>query len=201
VNSPQRVEEPHQYLDRGFEYYVAGRFCAINRFVIAANLLHHAVELFIKFGILRYLPRQEAQDEARRLSRRPYSHDLSTLWDRFNALVPAHGLEKFDDVISELNRWESLRYGGFPTGRPLALSLLLLRPDNEAEPWVDDTSTDADSFQLVLEDIDELVSAILEASQVNPPFLGVRHQFRTPVKDYYLENNRHATVWPLTEPS
>ena len=46
-----RVDDPMQFLNLSFEYYLSGRFAAINRLRIAPNLMHHAVELLINAGI------------------------------------------------------------------------------------------------------------------------------------------------------
>src|SRR6266487_741627 len=44
-----RVDDPHHYLDRAFEYYVTGRFAALNNLQVAPNLFHHAVEMLAKY--------------------------------------------------------------------------------------------------------------------------------------------------------
>jgi hypothetical protein len=43
-----RIDDPFHYLERGFEYYVSGRFAALNNLQVAPNLFHHAVEMLAK---------------------------------------------------------------------------------------------------------------------------------------------------------
>ena len=49
-----RVDDPHHYLDRAFEYYVTGRFAALNNLQVAPNLFHHAVEMLAKGSAVNY---------------------------------------------------------------------------------------------------------------------------------------------------
>ena len=51
-----RVDDPFHYLDRAFEYYMTGRFAALNSLLVAPNLFHHAVEMLAKFQLLRRVP-------------------------------------------------------------------------------------------------------------------------------------------------
>jgi hypothetical protein len=45
LGSMAHVDRPYHFLDRAFEYYVAGRFAALNTLQVAPNLFHHAVEV------------------------------------------------------------------------------------------------------------------------------------------------------------
>jgi hypothetical protein len=60
---------------------------ALNNLQVAANLFHHAVEMLAKFRLLRGAPDARLTDEVRKLKRRPYGHDLRTLWSDFKAAV------------------------------------------------------------------------------------------------------------------
>jgi hypothetical protein len=64
-----------QFLNLSFEYYLSGRFAAINRLRIAPNLMHHAVELLIKYTLLRQKPARQQSEGARDLQDQ-YRHDL-----------------------------------------------------------------------------------------------------------------------------
>jgi hypothetical protein len=48
-----RTEDPYHFLDLAFGYYTTSRFAAINQLNIAPNLMHHAIELLIKFTLLK----------------------------------------------------------------------------------------------------------------------------------------------------
>jgi hypothetical protein len=47
-----RVDDPSHYLDRAFEYYVTGRFAALNNLRVAPNLFHNAVEMLAKWSAI-----------------------------------------------------------------------------------------------------------------------------------------------------
>jgi hypothetical protein len=111
-----RVDDPHHYLDRAFEYYVTGRFAALNNLQAAPNLFHHAVEMLAKFRLLRGVPEGRLPEEVKKLKQKPYGHDLLALWSDFKAVVGPSRLDRFDQVVTDLDRWELLRYGGFPVG-------------------------------------------------------------------------------------
>jgi len=63
-----RVDNPHHYLDRAFEYYIAGRFAALNNLQVAANLFHHAVEMIVKFRLLRSVPADRLAEQVKKLA-------------------------------------------------------------------------------------------------------------------------------------
>jgi hypothetical protein len=62
-----RIDDPFHYLDRAFEYYVSGRFAALNNLQVAPNLFHHAVEMLAKFQLLRHVPRDRLAEQVREL--------------------------------------------------------------------------------------------------------------------------------------
>ena len=97
-----RIDDPFHYLDRAFEYYVSGRFAALNNLQVAPNLFHHAVEMLAKFQLLRRVPEDRLAEQVRKLKRKPYGHDLRTLWLDFKAGL-GRSLDRFDSVIADLN--------------------------------------------------------------------------------------------------
>jgi len=56
--STPRIEcqDPRHFLHLAFGYYTTGRFAAINGLFIAPNLMHHAVELLIKYTLVKDVP-------------------------------------------------------------------------------------------------------------------------------------------------
>jgi hypothetical protein len=79
--------------------------------------MHHAVELLIKFTLLKEIPESERSDATKRVAAK-YRHDLSRLWNEYERKVAPTDVSRFKPVIDNLHRWESgmLRYGGFPHG-------------------------------------------------------------------------------------
>jgi len=179
-----RVDDPFHYLDRAFEYYMTGRFAALNNLLVAPNLFHHAVEMLAKFQLLRRLPDDRLAEQVKRLKRN--GHDLRTLWSAFKATVGRSSLDRFDAVVADLNRWEDLRYGGYPMGIPTTMSFMRRRGPHatwSAEPQ--------DVYVLVLEDIDALFTAMVTAASINPTFLGERHRLKPDMREWYANDNIH----------
>jgi hypothetical protein len=185
-----RVDDPHHLLNRAVEYYVIGRFAALNNLQVAPNLFHHAVEMLAKFELLRGVPDDRLAAELEKYKQEPYRHNLHTLWSDFKASVDHSSLDRFDAVVAGLHRWDKLRYGGFPFGMPTTMVFMVRRGPRKtrsAEPQ--------DKYVLVLEDIDELFTVMVTASRMNPAFLGVRHRLRLPLREWYAKDNLH----PMTD--
>jgi hypothetical protein len=141
LGSMPRVEDPHHFLDRAFEYYLSGRFAALNNLKIAPNLFHYAIEMLAKFQLLRRVPDDRLADEVTKLKRKPYSHNLNRLWSKFKASVDCPSLDRFDAVVAELNRWENLRYGGLPVGISTTMVFMVRRGPHKTGPLSPRTST------------------------------------------------------------
>jgi hypothetical protein len=185
-----RVEDPHHFLDRAFEYYLSGRFAALNNLKIAPNLFHYAIEMLAKFQLLRRVPDDRLADEVTKLKRKPYRHNLNRLWSKFKASVDCPSLDRFDAVVAELNRWESLRYGGLPVGISTTMVFMVRRGPHKT--W---SAEPQDEYIFVLEDMDELFTAMVAASGINPSFLGERHRLKPALRELYAKDNVH----PMTD--
>jgi hypothetical protein len=181
-----RVDDPYHYLDRAFEYYIAGRFVALNNLQVAPNLFHHAIEMLAKFRLLRSVPADRLAEQVKKLKRKPYGHDLHTLWSDFKAAVNCSGLDRFDTVVADLNKWEDLRYGGYPVGIPTTMVFMPRRGPHET--WSDEPQ---DEYVLVLEEVDELFTAMVAAANINPTFLGERHRLKPALREWYTKDNVH----------
>jgi len=191
-----RVDDPHHYLDRAFEYYVTGRFAALNNLRVAPNLFHHAVEMLAKFRLLRHVPDDRLPEEVKKL-KEEYGHMLLTLWSAFKDDVGRSSLDRFDGVIADLDKWEKLRYGGFPDGKSTTMVFMVRRGPHDT--WSDEPQ---DVYVFVLEDIDELFTEMVTASNINPTFLGERHRLKPAMREWYAKDNDHplANVFRLDPP-
>jgi len=192
-----RVEDPYHFLNRAVEYYIAGRFASLNNLQVAPNLFNYAVEMLAKFQLLRRVPNDRLAVEVDKYKQEPYGHKLHTLWSDFKVSVGGSNLDRFDEVVADLNRWDKLRYGGFPVGMPTTMVFLVRRGPRKtrsAEPQ--------DKYVLVLEDIDELFTAMVAASKINPTFLGVRHRLKPALREWYAKDNFHPMpdVFPTDPP-
>jgi hypothetical protein len=181
-----RVYDPNHFLDRAVEYYMTGRFAALNNLQVAPNLFHHAVEMLAKFQLLRGVPDDRLAAEVEKYKQEPYGHNLHFLWSAFKADVAHSSLNRFDLVVADLNRWGKLRYGGFPVGIPTTMVFMVRRGPRKTK-----SVEPQDKYVLVLEDIDELFTAMVTASSLSPAFLGVRHRLKPALREWYAKDNLH----------
>jgi len=78
---------------------MTGRFAAINRLYIAPNLMHHTIELLIKFTVLKDMPESRRSAVTTELGKK-YRHRLNALWHKHKQHVAEPGLSRFDPVIA-----------------------------------------------------------------------------------------------------
>ena len=94
-----------RFFDHGFSYYVCGRFAMANFLMpVAANNLHHAIEMFLK----GYLIRRHGLDDE--ILRKRFGHRLDALWAEFRTRHQEPIYDRFTQTIAELNKFEELRY-------------------------------------------------------------------------------------------
>ena len=162
---------------------MTGRFAAINQLNIAPNLTHRAVELLIKFALLKDVPRSRRSAETLQLGQK-YGHRLNAQWHQYKQHVAPADLSRFDPVIADLHRWENVRYGGFPnTGASVAKGVGLVRAHAR-------TSKTRDIYVFGLHEMDDLFSAMFAASSINPPFVGTGYA-HTALREWYARHNQH----------
>jgi hypothetical protein len=93
-------------------------------------------------------------------------------------------LDRFDVVVADLNRWEELRYGGFPVGFSTTIVFLRRRGPRKTR-----SVEPQDKYVLVLEDVDELFTEMVTACRINPTFLGERHRLKPDMREWYAKDN------------
>ena len=79
------------------------------------------------FQLLRCVPDDRLAAEVEKYKQEPYGHNIHSLWSAFEADVSHSNLNRFDVVVTDLNRWEKLRYGGFPVGIPTTMVFMVRR--------------------------------------------------------------------------
>ena len=65
-------------------------------------------------------------------------------------------------------------------------TMFLMRRHGPHETW---SAEPHDEYVLVLEDIDELFTAMVSAASINPTFLGERHRLKPTLREWYGKNN------------
>jgi hypothetical protein len=180
-----KIEDPRHFLDLAFEYYMTSRFAAINQLNIAPNLMHHAIELLIKFTLLKDVPQAQRSAETERL-RKKYEHRLNALWNQYKQYVAPTDLSRFDAAVADLHRWENIRYGGFPNaGASVTKSVGMVRAHARS-------SKTRDIYVFGLHEMDDLFTAMFAAniSSINPPFIGMSYAHAA-LREWYARNNQH----------
>jgi hypothetical protein len=131
--------EVEAFFDIGTQYYVAARYAAFAGLApVCANLFHHAVEMYMK----GYLSSQRGLAELKKLGPR-----LPDIWAHFKSSAADAELDRFDPVISELDKFESIRY-----------------PDRDL----------TEGMQLTVEDMDHLITTIFRKAVTNTRYFTAR---------------------------
>src|SRR2546426_8091764 len=139
-------------------YYIAGRFSVISSlFPVGANLLHHAVEMYLKGALSSHLTLGEL---------RKLGHSLNNLWKKFKTVFPDANLTRFDDAVSALHRFERLRYPDTVLVEGMTGTFALLRAHVVQAQTTGSPMPPA--YYLVLEDVDHLVKVVFDKANVNP---------------------------------
>jgi hypothetical protein len=156
----------------GSQYYIVGRFAAFARLNPGmGNLLHLAIEMFLKGG----LSKTKTLDE---LKKPPFGHDLTAIWRAFKNQADDAALDRFDGTIVDLNAYDELWYPDSILKKGMASTTNIVRTDAPGAV----TGPAVPEYQICLQDIDELVEAIFSAAQRNPqayliPRWGPAHEF------------------------
>lgn len=147
----------------GIQYYVAGRFAAASAFTpVLANLLHHAVELFLKACL--------AHEDSVELIRKygtfntGYGHDLPRLWTEFKKRNATAARPEFDRIIAALHRFEEIRYPEqlIDDGATIIINIFAVddQPQDEHRP-------EEHEYLLSLPEVDELMGLLFTSTRCN----------------------------------
>lgn len=178
------------FTETGLQYYVAGRFAALAGLVpVAGNLHHHAIEMLLKAGLITTLTEDDLKSR--------YGHKLNKLWTNFKGLTTSTSLNAFDDLVNELDRWETLRYfAGPPVGKHGTFFCL---PTAKTDPRIDPDPVSTEYYHVSLEEIDELFSELVRALDTVVVIPGynilwyVRWRLsQTRISEAYRESNNHV---------
>lgn len=147
------------FFDRSIQYYAAGRFAFLAGLnPVAGNMLHHAIEMCLKGALSK---KGASLDQLRKLG-----HDLPRVWDEFKRLASDPSLARFDAAISELNKYEELRYPDVMLDKGMLSGFELKRGH---ATHVGGSAATPPRYTLCLEDVDELMSLVFK-EHVNPSF-------------------------------
>jgi len=149
---------------------------------VSGNLLHHVVEMYLK-GVLA-IDLALAELSALR-------HILPRIWIRIKQTFTDPRLNSFDMPIEVLHRFERIRYPDNMLKEGAQITLMRLR-SHRPPPGPATVPRRAEPvYELVLEDVDELVKVIFDLANLNPKFfIGRLHNPN--VLAVLNEDNQHA---------
>jgi hypothetical protein len=170
------------FFDSGTQYYIAGRygaFAALNP--VAGNLMHHAIEHLLKGGLAKT---KKLQD----LARKPFAHNLPGIWDAFKVQANDPTLARFDSVISTLHEFEELRYPDSVMVKGMQCTFNITKAGAAMTTGATATFPLPPQYDLVFEEIDELVEAIFAAASRNlKAYVG--RAFKPEAHEYIVKDN------------
>lgn len=114
-----------------------------------------------------------------------FGHSLPKLWEEFKSGRSATPLAEFDDIISQLNQFEDLRYPDTTLGRAIVLAIGQSKTNRTIAYY--QAGRERPSYNILWEELDKLVQTIFRESSVNPAFF--MGQFGESAKEYLLLNN------------
>ena len=161
------------------QYYISGRYAVFAGLSpVAGNLLHHAVEMYLKGALSKLM----TLDQLKRLS-----HDLPKLWKCFKAQAAAPGLDIFDALISSLHGFEELRYPDSILSNGMMVTIGVRRV---AGASTEGPARPEPGYEVYLEEVDTLVDKIFTTASVNPRFFLAG--LSTGAREYLKEANVHG---------
>jgi hypothetical protein len=167
------------FLDRGMQYYVAGRFSALSQqYPICANLLHHSVEMLLKGSLCRTHSKVQL---------RAMGHNLPRAWRAFEASHPDPRLAQFNATIKALNKFEQIRYPDGVLEKGMSGTFDLFH-EHKSE-LQSSVGYAPPQYSLNLEDVDHLVILVFEVAKFNSRFFV--NSMSAPAREILNDRNRH----------
>ena len=142
---------------------------------VAGTILHHAVEMLLKCGLVESYPLAKLKS---------FGHSLPRLWVEFKALADDHALTAHDWTVNELDKFEQLRYPDLMVTDGMQVSMVMRNADFSELPHGPQPP-----FHLVLENIDQLTSAISMACGLSKSAMFSPHN--ASAMRYLYRNNLH----------
>ena len=158
----QGAELRTRFLDWGMQYYVSGRLAAkAGQMPVHGNLLHHAVELFLKAALIDAATLKEMKEK--------WKHRLPTIWGKFKARYKDSALNRFDASISALHHFDSIRYPDKLVAEGMWGSIT----------WASRPATKAfgggrhqPRYEVIINEVDDLMLEVLRRAEINPKYFG-----------------------------
>ncbi len=155
------MSEKESFFSIGIQYYVTARFSASAELMpVCGNLFHHAVEMCLKGHLSSKLTLTELKN---------LGHCLKKIWNCFKLEASDTALDRFDRVISELDKFESIRYPDQILSHGMQVLVSWKEPCSTLNGSTPKRPPEP-AYEIFVEQVDSLVEAIFRSSSVNPSF-------------------------------
>lgn len=143
MNTPteNQIAAQIQFCQLAMQYHVSGRFAALSNCTpVAGNLLHHAIEMYLKCVLVKTMSLNQLKNE---------KHNLCNLWKCFKEIYADPSHDALDWSIAKLEKFERLRYPDSVVSEGMQVSYVTFKayfsplPNGPQPP-----------YHLILEDID-----------------------------------------------
>lgn len=196
--SPQQLDESFRSrywqhaAEYGVQYYVAGRFAAHAHFTpVSASILHHSVEMLLK-ACLAYTDTAAQIRSYRR--KNSYGHSLPTLWDEFKRRNTKLDLSAFDEIVSQLHQFETVRYPERLIEQGALFSVGLYEVDEPAKYLGLAAKRPEPQYIMMLPQIDRLIALLFEHTSYPRDSVRTHIAYGEPHAEQYL---RRGNATPL----
>ena len=172
------TREKQSFFDLATQYYVVARFSAFAGLLpVCGNLFHHAIEMYLKGYLVSKLTLAELK---------ALGHRLQEIWDRCKKEIADAELDNFDKVISDLDKFESIRYPDQILAQGMIGLINVKKQHGSAESTVPKRPEPV--YEIVVQEIDSLVKVIFQKSSINPEFF--TNRLKLEAKTYLNKENK-----------
>ena len=149
-----------RFMQNACQYYATARFAMYAQCMpVCGNLFHHAVEMALKAGLARNRKLSELKE---------MKHSLKKLWRAFKADFPDPGLERHDNTISSLDRFEAIRYPD--VDHSIGLTAEWGGPADKVTSTAQGDIKTPVQYAIVVSNIDDLIADVFKISSWNAAF-------------------------------
>ena len=172
------------YFDAAVHYQITARYATIAWFVPASgNFVHHAIEFYLKGALIEKL------DEA---ARRKLRHNLQKLWRLYKRERNNPALDKFDQTIRDINKFERIRYPEEIIRLGMLAEIGFVRNTPRPRPQPLAKEPPGVRYELALDEVDELVRLIFQIEGMRPAFF--IDKLNEHAKRYLAHNNKFPMI-------
>jgi hypothetical protein len=167
------------FMTSACQYYATARYAMYAQLMpVCGNLFHHAIEMSLKVGLAQKHNISHLKN---------MGHDLETLWRSFKIDFPDSDLGGHDGTISDLYKFENIRYPDGIAKGGMAATAQWSR--SAARVTVLGGGKAPKEYVVVVSDIDDLIVDVFKACSWSPPsFIGTNPA----ALEALTRNNKHS---------